>query len=301
MTAAFTCAGLAVLLLAGCNQVFGLDPGTGGDPPIDAADLGDGARADASSGFGPWGNAATLIAAPLVNEDDAILSADGQELIYAVSSAAAPNKDLMRATLENGTWTAGVPLDTLNSAVTDSTPRFGAGDLAIYVATDRPITQGQNDVWRATRSTTADAWQTPVQLPALSSAGDDRTPSPFLDDTRFVLLTTRDGPIEMIELIPGEASIAIDVAPLTPVSPFITADGTTLYFAAFVTASTDYDLYVMQRASLAAPWGPPQRIDELATTANETDPWVSADGRHLVFSRDQAGASDVWESFREPL
>jgi hypothetical protein len=140
-----------------------------------------------------------------------------------------------------------------------------------------------------------------VAVVELSSAADDRTPSPCLGDTRFVLYSTRNGAAELLELVSPQAAAVIDVGTLSPVSPFVTSDCLTLFFAGLAAGAAEFDLYVMHRPSLSAAWTAPERIEELVTASNESDPWLSADGRHLLFSRDTAGAGDIWEAFREPL
>lgn len=46
-----------------------------------------------------------------------------------------------------------------------------------------------------------------------------------------------------------------------------------------------YALYVARRASRTEPFGAPTPIAELAGGGNAYDPWLSADGHHLVYAR----------------
>lgn len=117
----------------------------------------------------------------------------------------------------------------------------------------------------------------------------------------FIFTSDRTGnQTDLYELVNGTAS-AIPVASSGAIleqSPFVIEDCLTVYFTSNLTGT--FDLYVMSRVSLAAEPGPPERIDELSTTtSNEFDPWVSADGRHMVFSSDRAGTPDLYEAYRE--
>ena len=79
-------------------------------------------------------------------------------------------------------------------------------------------------------------------------------------------------------------------------SPFLLPDCATIYFAS--NRDGNFDLYRATRDSNDTPWNAPKRIDELATPAAEMDPWVSLDERHILFSTNERGGSDVVEAFR---
>jgi Tol biopolymer transport system component len=71
----------------------------------------------------------------------------------------------------------------------------------------------------------------------------------------------------------------------------VSKDGLSLYFhCTGCPGSVGADIYVSQRASVAAPWGPPQRLGPTINTAsNEQAPMLSVDGHRLFFSSDHPG------------
>ena len=81
-------------------------------------------------------------------------------------------------------------------------------------------------------------------------------------------------------------------------SPEISADGLTLYFASTRALGQPYDLWIASRAARAAPFDPPQPIGELNTAADETDPSISLDQLTLYFRSDRAGTADIYVSVR---
>ncbi len=58
------------------------------------------------------------------------------------------------------------------------------------------------------------------------------------------------------------------------------------------------DLYMTTRATTGDPWDTPAPITELNTAFSEEDPWMSPDGRTLVFSSNRGGSYDLYISTR---
>src|SRR5690348_8447546 len=88
--------------------------------------------------------------------------------------------------------------------------------------------------------------------------------------------------------------------------PHTSKDGRTLYFSSTRPASYGSfggeDLWVSQRASADAPWGPAMNLGgTINTGANERTPALSRDGHYLFFASDRPGGFgglDIWVSWR---
>src|SRR5438094_261275 len=84
---------------------------------------------------------------------------------------------------------------------------------------------------------------------------------------------------------------------------FISKDGLTLYFQSDRPGGFGgVDLYVSQRSSVHAPWGPPQNLGPRINTAfNESTARLSIDGHRLYFTSDRPGgfgSNDIYVSRR---
>jgi hypothetical protein len=92
----------------------------------------------------------------------------------------------------------------------------------------------------------------------------------------------------------AEKITALSTASAMESCPFISKDGLSLYYASNITDTPSArDLYVSHRISLDGPWGIPQKLSGNINTpgADERCPYVTPDGRRLIFLR-QTGTSD---------
>ncbi|MGH9894874.1 MAG: hypothetical protein ACREA0_23415, partial [bacterium] len=60
------------------------------------------------------------------------------------------------------------------------------------------------------------------------------------------------------------------------------------------------DLFVSTRLSPNHPWSTPEPVDALNTSIHEIHPYLSRDGRTVVFVRGQGLANDIWMASRTP-
>jgi WD40-like Beta Propeller Repeat len=86
----------------------------------------------------------------------------------------------------------------------------------------------------------------------------------------------------------------------------ISKDGLSLYFGSnrpgSVGTTEGSDLYVTQRTSVDASWGPPQKVEALCSTGDDNAPTFSPDGHWVYFGSDRDGGSggmDLWAAHRQ--
>jgi hypothetical protein len=86
--------------------------------------------------------------------------------------------------------------------------------------------------------------------------------------------------------------------------PAISKNELSLYFTSDRPGGSGLnDIWVSQRASVDAPWGPPQNLGSIINTAaaNEAVPALSRDEHWLFFNSNRAGGfglGDIWASYR---
>jgi len=83
-------------------------------------------------------------------------------------------------------------------------------------------------------------------------------------------------------------------------SAFPSADGLTLYFNSDRPGGTgDDDIYQVTRDSLVLPFGEPELVPGLNVALEDSDPWMSPDGRYIMFTRRSvAGNKQIYEAHR---
>src|SRR4051812_34419377 len=81
-----------------------------------------------------------------LDEDDVTLSSNTLEMVFAVDGT--NGKDLYYSSRMSKTaqWSTAVPLSTLNTTLSEETPRFSADDKVLYFASDR-TTKGNLDIY----------------------------------------------------------------------------------------------------------------------------------------------------------
>jgi hypothetical protein len=78
--------------------------------------------------------------------------------------------------------------------------------------------------------------------------------------------------------------------------PRITADGLTMFATTRATPSGQFRIASATRASKSDPFGALQPVPVVNGTANDSDPFISADGRVLYFSSDRGGNYALYRS-----
>jgi Tol biopolymer transport system component len=171
---------------------------------------------------------------------------------------------------------------------------LSADGLVLYFASNRAGGLGSDDIWMATRADRTSPFGAPVLVPGASSPQSDRTYTPCGDD-RYVMISFRTGNGDVYEGTVGQAPtlVAALSSTGTETGTFATPDCLELWFAS--NRDGDIDLYRAHRAAVTDPWIFDGKVTALSTTGvNESDPWLSADRRRLVFASDADGELDTY-------
>jgi Tol biopolymer transport system component len=225
-----------------------------------------------------------------------------------------------------GGWAPATPVVEANSAAADGCPIESPDGRSLFFASTRPGGLGGNDIWVAHRRGPRDGWGTPERLAEpVNSTANDFCPTP-LPGRRLLFVSERAG-ADTCNAGAGSGDIYATRLPRhrPPSQPqhlgcvadgtgpnfdgpefspslVTTRNGRWLYFS-----STGYDanmdLYV-SRQQPDGTWGPPAKIVELSTPADDRMPNVSRDGLMMVFVSNRTdlpgaiGGLDVYVSTR---
>jgi hypothetical protein len=193
-----------------------------------------------------WGPPENL--GPLVNsaafDRCPTISADGLE-IYFSSDGGHGDSDLYmtRRATRTSPWEAATNLDQpVNSSEMEAFPRVSPDGLELYFMSDRTGGYGGGDLYLSTRATPNDPWGDPVNVgPAVNSPGGDLWASLSPDGLLMFFSSDRpggfgpwgDGYVTRRASRSAPWQSAVNLGPVANAfpwnSPFVSADGTTLY------------------------------------------------------------------------
>jgi hypothetical protein len=200
---------------------------------------------------------------------------------------------------------------TLVSGINSTSRDQGAklvDDLTIYFGSDRGGTAG---LYVATRTSPTAAFGTPVALPAINATGAASGPALTGDRLTMYYALVAPGNQTGDLYVTGRAttSAAFPVgtivtgvnSSLDDLDPFITDDGTALYFDS-ARDGTALHLYVALRQASTS-FGAPQVLTVLNTQTVDGHPVVSHDGLTIYWSSTRTdggaqGGTDIWSATR---
>lgn len=242
-----------------------------------------------------WDEATPFAVAATVGniEDDPTMSSDSTELFYALSGATP--KEI---TYSGAPFSISSAVPELNSTSNDGGPRLTYDGNTMYLMSNRPGGLGGDDIYVSTRAGTQGTWTTPTLVAPLSSGFEDRTATPCMNGTAWVFASDRNGTdFDLYQAgVDGISPLEAVNTATDELSPFVSEDCHTVYFARKTV--TGYDLFVAVSGDTDG-FSAPVRIEGLSTDqADETDPWVSPDGRHILFTRSVGLEYDIYEAYR---
>jgi hypothetical protein len=274
---------LLLLFASGCGRI-----GFGAPGPIDWQELGP---------FEP------PVAVSELNEgafssDDPSLTADLLEIYF--DSARPENvgvDDVWRARREVPTdpWGLLENVGPLNSDSMETSGQVSPEGLGYLFASLRPGGLGLLDIYVSTRASRADPWGAPMLVPELSSDRSELAPAMTRDMRSVVLARLADADTMLTLHLATRASASLPWQTPVPIAeldapgaeesdPWISDDATVIVFAR-ATADGSSDLWMATRPEAAEPFSPAVRLDELSSSEEESDPWLTQDLRQIYFVR----------------
>ena len=222
----------------------------------------------------PWPVPVSLGPAVNSSESDASasLSGDGLELYFGSwRSGGHGASDLWVTTrpTRSDPWAMPENLGpTINSSDSDNLPWITPNGLELYFASNRPGGYGSVDIWVASRTTTNDPWEEPMnQGPVVNSTGGEFYPC--LAPGGLVLFLS-DYDNEMYGFLPGGYGRS--------------------------------DIWMTRRKSTADPWEPPVNLgQDMNTNQYDSQPRISPDGSTLYFTHGQHGAPSSWSIWQASI
>lgn len=149
-------------------------------------------RTSAAAQFGSLALVSGINSSGNIVEADPWISGDGLTMYF--TSTRNGSYDIFRATRASGSASFDAPaaVAELNTSGVEDAPVVSADGLEIFFASDRAQTSnGRNDIWHATRASTADGFGTPSLVAELSGTTSEDFPT-WLSADRCTLLLTSD-------------------------------------------------------------------------------------------------------------
>lgn len=280
-------------LSCGCGR-FGFDA-VAHDPdasnPIDAT-------APDGAVLGPFGPPAIID--ELVDSDgadDASLTGDLLEIYFnsdRVGGVGGGDLWTSRRASVGASWQPPVNVVELNTTGSDATPGISSDGLTLYFAAERDDAIGVKDLYVATRPDRDAPWEPPERIAEVASTADEAGPAISVDELTLYFTSNRDGDFDVYRSTRASAADPWSApVPVTELNsddvesePWPDGPQTTIVLGSRRPGGAGgTDLYEARRATADDPFGAPMPIVELNTDANDTDPWLSPDGRTLVFTR----------------
>jgi len=228
---------------------------------------------------------------------DGAVPADGAVLPDAAAARCDPSKPFGTPALIPG----------ISSNVRDQGAEL-IDDLTILFGSDRPPGTG---LYVATRVTPTSPFGTPAPLTAINATGAATGPTLTADGlTLYYALTTAQDPGDIYVTHRNSRADAFTAGTRvtginstgTDLDPFISADGSTLYFDSTQATGTALHLYVALRQANGS-FATPAALTAFNTTAVDGHPVLSPDGLTLYWSSTRTdggaqGLTDIWKASR---
>jgi hypothetical protein len=201
-------------------------------------------------------------------------------------------------------WDAPVVVAELNSSSSEEHPEISADGRTIYFASNRPGGFGNRDIYSSTRADRDEPWETPVQVPELSTGSRDLAPAQNAAGLAMVLQNDSKGSGDLLLTVrastsdPWGAPNPIDELNTSSVEngPFLRAGDLVIYFDSRRTGGGD--LFVATRDADTDPFDSALPLGNLNTIALEESPWLDPTRTIIYFSSNRSGNNEIYRAQR---
>lgn len=243
-----------------------------------------------------------------VDVHDPTLTGDELEIFFASDTDGV--SDVWTSTRASATdpWPPATRVEELSATEDDIDPDVSPDGSTLYLSSNRGDSGYQLFVSR--RASRGQPWSAPQAVLGIPTANYNLAPSVDAAGLLMAFAIQKAGPDEIFLYSATRATTAEAwqaVEPMTALAstyqdqnPALFDDGCGLVFSSRRTdQGRTSDLFVSRRAERTQAWGAPSPILELDTDSWEGDPWVSQDGRHILFVSDRTdGISRIYEARR---
>ena len=281
----------------------GSSSGAGGSP----SDAG-GNPSDASQGpsFGP-AQIVTGLRSDTDDVQDPALTFEELEIYFTSPTAGQNDIWVSRRTVASDPWGPSTLVAEVSSPQNDQGAEISVDGLLMFLASDRGGAGMR--IYVSQRRTRDTPWGTPALIDTLGTSALDEAPA--LDRSQLNLVfASRRGTAGFSHLFtatrPDASAAWRSATEITALSsawedtdPALFTDASGLVFASRrLTQGGTTDLFLATRPNASAPFASLAPITALNTAFNEEGPWMSQDGKHILFVSDRSGRSRIYEAWR---
>lgn len=209
---------------------------------------------------------------------------------------------------------------SINTSDEDNGPFLSADGLTVVFGSDRPGGSGNSDIWMATRTSSHEDFDQPVNMGGVinSDALEDR-PCLSADGLTLLFTSSRPGGHGGLDIwistkpdldspFGAPVNVGENVNSVNADSrPCLSSDGLSLYFTSYERPGGygSRDLWVSTRLSVDDPFGVPSNLGaSVNTSGTEGGACVTPDGLGLIFNSDRPGGqggNDLWYASRTSI
>jgi len=240
------------------------------------------------------------------NADDPAFTGDLLELYFNSDLEGLPHKIFRSLRVcPTDRWGTPAEVSELSNDLSSTTPALSPDGLTMFLAYSLDTATKQFDIYVTTRPSRDAVWSTPTVVAELSSPETDRPNWVSVDLLTIGIDSVRSGDNDLFVATRStmeaawEPPVAVDTLNTAEYEgdAWLSPDRLTTYFLKVVTGQAG-EIYRATRADPQSKWNAPEPVSELNTTANESDPWLSPDGRYVMFTRRLDGKDRLYEAFR---